>query len=103
MRPRVEQQRITRRGFIQLAAGLLTTSACAKKPTIQLGVPYPMTGPYAGDGTDIIAGVTLAVDEINALGGLVGHKLKYIEVDDKDSTGDQVTTAFQRAIEVEKQ
>ena len=47
-------------------------------------------------------GVVMAVDEINALGGLVGHKLKYIEVDDNDSTGDQVPTAFQRAIEVEK-
>ena len=47
-------------------------------------------------------GVVMAVDEINALGGLVGHKLKYIEVDDIDSTGDQVPTAFQRAIEVEK-
>jgi branched-chain amino acid transport system substrate-binding protein len=47
-------------------------------------------------------GVVMAVDEINENGGLFGHKLKFIEVDDIDSTGDQVTTAFQRAIEVEK-
>ena len=48
-------------------------------------------------------GVVMAVDEINALGGLVGHKLKYIEVDDKDSlTEDEVSTAFRRAIDVEK-
>jgi branched-chain amino acid transport system substrate-binding protein len=48
-------------------------------------------------------GNKMAVDEINEIGGLVGHKLKFIEVDDKDSlTADEVTNAFRRAIDVEK-
>lgn len=63
---------------------------------------FPISGFIASDGAEMRNGVVMAVDEINALGGLVGHKLKYIEVDDKDSTGDQVPTAFQRAIGVEK-
>jgi branched-chain amino acid transport system substrate-binding protein len=63
---------------------------------------YPLSGVIASDGAEMRNGVVMAIDEINALGGLVGHKLKYIEVDDKDSLGDQVPTAFRRAIEVEK-
>ncbi len=69
---------------------------------INVVILAPLSGFIASDGNEMRNGVKMAVDEINALGGLVGHKLKYIEVDDKDSTGDQVTTAFQRAIEVEK-
>jgi branched-chain amino acid transport system substrate-binding protein len=63
---------------------------------------FPLSGFIASDGEEMRNGVVMAVDEINALGGLVGHQLKYIEVDDVDSVGDQVTTAFQRAIDVEK-
>ena len=68
--------------------------------TIPVGVPIPMTGWAAGSGSDYFKGIKMAIDEINALGGLVGHELKYIEVDDVDSVGDQVTTAFERAIDV---
>jgi branched-chain amino acid transport system substrate-binding protein len=63
---------------------------------------FPLSGFIAADGEEMRNGVVMAVDEINELGGLVGHKLNYIEVDDVDSVGDQVTTAFERAIDVEK-
>ena len=48
---------------------------------------FPISGFIAADGIEMRNGVVMAVDEINALGGLVGHKLKYIEVDDIDSDG----------------
>jgi branched-chain amino acid transport system substrate-binding protein len=63
---------------------------------------FPVSGFIAADGIEMRNGVVMAIDEINELGGLVGHKLNYIEVDDVDSVGDQVTTAFERAIDVEK-
>lgn len=63
---------------------------------------FPISGFIAADGIEMRNGVVMAIDEINEMGGLVGHKLNYIEVDDVDSVGDQVTTAFQRAIDVEK-
>jgi len=47
-------------------------------------------------------GVKMAVDEINARGGLVGYHLNYVQIDDKDSSTDQITTAFNRAVSVEK-
>jgi branched-chain amino acid transport system substrate-binding protein len=90
-------------------AAAAATTAPAAAPAAQetkrdinvVGV-FPISGFIAADGIEMRNGVVMAVDEINANGGLWGHKLKYIEVDEIDSTGDQVPTAFQRAIEVEK-
>ena len=90
------------------AAAAAATTAPAAAPAQEtkrdinvVGV-FPISGFIAADGIEMRNGVVMAVDEINANGGLWGHKLKYIEVDEIDSTGDQVPTAFQRAIEVEK-
>ncbi len=90
------------------AAAAAATTAPAPAPAqdmrdINVVGLFPLTGVIASDGVEMRNGVVMAVDEINALGGLVGHKLKYIEVDDKDSlTEDEVSTAFRRAIDVEK-
>ena len=76
--------------------------AAADKRDINVVGIFPLSGFIAADGEEMRNGVVMAIDEINALGGLVGHQLKYIEVDDVDSVGDQVTTAFERAIDVEQ-
>ena len=96
------------------AAAAAATTAAATAPTtapapaqagrdINVVGIYPLTGVIASDGAEMRNGNKMAVDEINDMGGLVGHKLKFIEVDDKDSlTADEVTNAFRRAIDVEK-
>jgi branched-chain amino acid transport system substrate-binding protein len=91
------------------AAAAAATTAPAAAPAAQeakrdinVCCVAPISGFIAADGIEMRNGVVMAVDEINANGGLWGHKLKYIEVDDIDSTGDQVPTAFHRAIDVEK-
>jgi branched-chain amino acid transport system substrate-binding protein len=72
------------------------------RPINVVGI-FPLSGFIAADGEEMRNGTIMAIDEINdQLGGLAGHELKYIEVDDVDSVGDQVTTAFERAIDVEK-
>src|SRR5512143_365642 len=93
------------------AAAAAPTTAAATAPTsapapqgagrdINVVGIYPLTGVIASDGADMRNGNKMAVDEINDLGGLVGHKLKFIEVDDKDSlTQEEVTNAFHRAID----
>ncbi len=60
---------------------------------IKIGVPYPLTGPYAADGAEIIAGVTMAVEEINEQGGLLGRPLKIVTADTKFLAPEQVDTA----------
>jgi branched-chain amino acid transport system substrate-binding protein len=63
---------------------------------------YPVGGAIAADGKEMANGVKMAVDEINARGGLIGWHLDYVEIDDKDSSTDQITAAFNRAVSVEK-
>ncbi|HWO46179.1 MAG TPA: ABC transporter substrate-binding protein, partial [Methylomirabilota bacterium] len=63
---------------------------------------FPTGGVIASDGKEMANGTKMAVDEINARGGLIGYHLDYVEIDDKDSSTDQITTAFNRAVSVEK-
>src|SRR5262245_39379115 len=83
------------------AAGTAAPAAGAGEDIRVVGI-FPVSGFIAADGKEMHNGVVMAVDEINELGGLLGRKLKYIEVDDVDSNPDQITTAFQRAVDVEK-
>ena len=79
-----------------LVAGLLMTPACGKAPPIKLGVPYPMTRPYAADGVEIIAGVTLAVEQIHAQGGLLGRPLEVLMTDTKALAPEDVDAGAKR-------
>src|SRR5690349_15497093 len=54
---------------------------------------FPTGGAIASDGKEMANGTKMAVDEINARGGLIGYHLDYVEIDDKDSSTDQITTA----------
>jgi branched-chain amino acid transport system substrate-binding protein len=63
---------------------------------------FPLSGFIAADGEEMRNGLVMAVDEINEMGGLLGSPLEYIEIDDVDSfTPEEVSTAFERAVEVE--
>ena len=50
-------------------------AAQAAQP-ITLGLNYPRTGPYKEEGQDQMRGALLAVDEINAAGGVLGRPLR---------------------------
>lgn len=80
----------------------------AAAPAAQAGEPirvvgiFPLSGFIAADGEEMRNGVVMAIDEINdQLGGLLGRQLEYIEIDDVNSQTDEITTAFNRAVDVE--
>ncbi|MCJ7830385.1 MAG: ABC transporter substrate-binding protein [Desulfobacterales bacterium] len=52
--------------------------------TIPVGVPLAMTGAYTGSGDDYFKGIKMAIDEINASGGLLGKQLEIIRYDSKE-------------------
>ncbi len=52
--------------------------------TIPVGVPLAMTGAYTGSGEDYFKGIKMAIDEINAAGGLLGKQLEIIRYDSKE-------------------
>jgi branched-chain amino acid transport system substrate-binding protein len=85
-----------------LAPKSTTTSGTSSKGSLKVVGIFPTGGSIASDGKEMANGVKMAVDEINARGGLIGYNLNYVEIDDKDSTTDQITTAFNRAVSVEK-
>jgi branched-chain amino acid transport system substrate-binding protein len=62
---------------------------------------FPIGGFIAADGREMRNGVVMAIDEINANGGLLGSQIEYIEIDDGDSQAEDITTAFNRAVETE--
>jgi branched-chain amino acid transport system substrate-binding protein len=59
-----------------------TGVAQAKEP-IKLGFIQPLTGPFGSEASDQVAGATLAVEEFNAKGGVLGRKVDLLVRDDK--------------------
>src|SRR5258708_26349198 len=49
---------------------------------IKIGVPEPLSGSLAAQGTDAVNGAKLAALEINATGGVFGRKLEVLGIDD---------------------
>jgi len=62
---------------------LFSIPAAMAADTIPVGVPIPMTGWAAGSGSDYFKGIKMAIDEINASGGLLGKQLEIIRFDSK--------------------
>lgn len=70
--------------ILLIAVFLVGMSGCAGKDenTILVGVLAPLSGSEAFYGNDMVQSYQLAVDEINAAGGVLGKKLKLYEADD---------------------
>lgn len=57
------------------------SGAWAQKPSIKVGVLYPITGVYAGPARDGLNGVKLAFDEVN--NEIAGRKVELLIEDDQ--------------------
>ncbi len=69
--------------LIGLAAGLsLGLTAAASAADITIGVAGPLTGQYASFGQQFKNGATLAIEDINKAGGVLGKKLAMNMQDD---------------------
>jgi branched-chain amino acid transport system substrate-binding protein len=70
---------------VVLAATALSLAACKKsaEDTIKIGEVGAMTGPTATFGISTHNGIMLAIEEINAAGGVKGKKLEVISLDDQ--------------------
>src|SRR5271167_3119766 len=77
---------VSRRSVILAAASLgVARLARADDAPVVVGISGPLTGQYAQYGADWQRGFDLALDEINAGGGIGGRKLAY---QFEDSQGD---------------
>ncbi|WP_424630967.1 ABC transporter substrate-binding protein [Bradyrhizobium sp. SYSU BS000235] len=69
-------------GVVTLASPALMSSASAAGP-IRVGVISPLTGAWTVYGKAHISGFQLAVDEINAAGGVLGRQIEIVIGDSK--------------------
>ncbi len=62
---------------------------------IKIGSPGPFTGPNAGIGLDVKDGLTLAVEKMNAAGGVLGKPVQIYFSDIKSQSSEECETAFE--------
>src|SRR3954470_19604719 len=94
--------KITRRTLLAGASiGLMSSRAWAQAPPeVKVGLLVPISGLYARPGTVMREGAEMAVDHINAQGGvksLGGAKLKLVVLDSGDTT-EKAKNAAQRMV-----
>jgi len=70
--------------IIALACALLPTTATLAQE-IKIGLVAALTGQSAQSGEAITRGLTIAIDELNAKGGIIGRKVVLVRRDDESS------------------
>ncbi|MDB5607181.1 MAG: livK [Bradyrhizobium sp.] len=76
--------------------GVLVLSAAAAMPAradIKIGFQAPLTGPSATDGKSAQIAATMAVEDINAAGGVLGQKIELVTYDDQAKSDQAIFTA----------
>lgn len=68
---------------IVIAVGALGAGTAFAQQPIKIGAMYPLTGGGAVYGVPAMAGHQLAIEELNARGGILGRKIESVERDDK--------------------
>lgn len=120
--PRVQSKGVSRRNFVSGvgaaalgglvvggAGGYLaapdssgSSGAGADKSEIKIGSVSPVSGAYSGDGQEMTRGQQMAVDEINASGGIAGRKLKLVVGDVSDLSPENYVQVAQRLVNQQK-
>lgn len=85
------------RALVSLTVALVAAVASAATPPagepIKLGEISPLTGKEAAFGQQAHRGILMALDEINARGGVLGRPLVVIAEDNQSKPGDSATVA----------
>jgi branched-chain amino acid transport system substrate-binding protein len=80
---------------------LAALPAAAQQAPIKIGAILPLTGSGASYGVWMKGGTEIAVEEINAAGGIMGRKLQVI-YEDHAADASKAVTGMRRLVEVEK-
>jgi branched-chain amino acid transport system substrate-binding protein len=82
-------------GVVQLAAPFVLTARAAD--TVKIGLDNPLTGTFAALGKNELIGAQLAIEQINAKGGILDRKVELLV---EDSTSGDTATAVQKALKL---
>ena len=87
--------------ILALALGLMVFPAQAADDEVRLGVISPASGNYADLGSAERRGITMAVEEVNAAGGVLGKQVRMI-VEDTETNPAAGARKAQKLIERDK-
>jgi branched-chain amino acid transport system substrate-binding protein len=79
--------------LLQVASPFISSARAADEPVL-IGLDNPLTGTYAINGKNELNGCELAIEQINAKGGILGRPAKLLV---EDSTSGDAGTAVQKA------
>jgi branched-chain amino acid transport system substrate-binding protein len=79
-------------GVLQVGAPFINLARAAD--TVKIGLDNPLTGTYAAVGKNELSGCELAIEQINAKGGILGRQAELLV---EDSTSGDAGTAVQKA------
>lgn len=79
------------------AASIFAVSSAAAQDTVKVGLVAAMSGQSAKSGDAIVRGLSVAIDEINAKGGVLGKKLELVVRDDESNPAKGVVAARELA------
>jgi branched-chain amino acid transport system substrate-binding protein len=82
-------------GVAQLASPFVLTARAAD--TVKIGLDNPLTGTFAALGKNELIGAQLAIEQINAKGGILERKVELLV---EDSTSGDTATAVQKALKL---
>ncbi|MDO8773448.1 MAG: ABC transporter substrate-binding protein [Burkholderiaceae bacterium] len=91
--------------ILPAAMVLLMQQAYAQVPDIVIGAPNSLSGGYAEGGRQAVAGLKIAIDEINAKGGiksLNGARLKLVSADTSSDNPSQAALVTRRLLQQDK-
>ncbi|MCA6106214.1 ABC transporter substrate-binding protein [Bradyrhizobium cenepequi] len=88
-------------GALVAASPFRINLAMAQEPTIKIGFPVPLTGPYGTEAQDQVRAAEVAIAEFNEGGGLNGRKAELLVRDDKLNPGEAATRTLE-LVEKEK-
>jgi branched-chain amino acid transport system substrate-binding protein len=79
-------------GALQVAAPFVVTARAADN--VKIGLDNPLTGTFAAVGKNELIGAQLAVEQMNAKGGILGRQVELLV---EDSTSGEAAVAVQKA------
>lgn len=83
---------------LSLAISALLLATQAKADTVKIGLLAQLTGSSSADGQEMVKAAQLAIDEVNAGGGIEGHTFELVIGDTRDGASSDVVAAAERVI-----
>lgn len=89
-------------GYFLAPRGGTAGGGAAAGGKIKIGIVAPVTGPYSGDGQEMVRGAEMAVEDINKFGGVMGQEVELVVADISDQAPENYIQAAERLVSREK-